>query len=283
MAWTKKSAAAEVNDEEVVDRAATRVAWEDASTEMTRRASVVHIYGDTDTGKSTLAVSAAGPIAYIHGLEKVDGVIQKARAEKDIRVVRFNPSPRAISIDRRSELAEVECKLMESAISDAYDWARTIILDTHTAGWEVVQLARLGTLTREGLSREDSRRGQLIYSEINARWKAIFAEFRERAETDNRTSLIVIGRTTAEYKKVPGADRREATGKTVWAGQKETVANCDVSIRTHRKDADFSAVIEKPWMNNDVRGMEIDGDSGLLNVPTILGLITGTDAEEWGG
>lgn len=262
----------------------SKLEWRDVPEEMIRRCALVEIYGDTDTGRSTLALTGPGPIAYIHGHEKIDGLINRARQRTEVRDIPF-AGPMRGDADKVMDIAEADWSRVERHISDAYTWARTIVLDTHTVAWEIIQLARLGSLNRDERNDADQRRGQLVYAEINARWKALFSEFRAHAEEDNRTNLILIGRTKEEYKKVPGSSARQATGKTISAGQKETGFHCDVRLRTNRsKEGVYSATIEKPWMAGELRGMEIDSteDSVVkLALPEIMGLITGTDPDEW--
>ncbi len=51
--------------------------WEDAPTEFTRRSVVLEIYGDTGTGRTTLALTAPGTIAVLHAAEKLEGLFQR--------------------------------------------------------------------------------------------------------------------------------------------------------------------------------------------------------------
>lgn len=256
------------------------VPWEEVSTKLDRRCVLMEIYGDSDTGRTTLALTAPGPIAYIHANEKKEGLIHNVkRAGTSIRMVNFGGAFRGSPDDVMRE-ASAAVDLMETAIIDAYKWARSIILDTHTEAWEVIQLGRLGSLTREGRSEADNRRGQLVYSELNNRWRSLFKEFRVRAESDNRTNFIVIGQTKPEYKATAGSSAKQASGRTIRGGQKETLFLCDASVRTKRDPrGKFTAVIEKPWWNNLVRDLEVEGE--YMTFPEIMGFITDGDAEEW--
>jgi hypothetical protein len=257
------------------------IQWEDAPTELTRRCTVMEIFGETDTGKTTLALTAPGPIAYIHAHEKVEGVLQQARQNgKVIRVCPFGGAFRG-GPEEIQKQASAQVAILEAAFYDAFTWAKSVILDTHTEAWQLYQLAKLGTLTREGRSEKDQKLGQLVYTEINSRWNSLFKTFRVHAEAENRTNLILIGRTKDEYKKIQG--KKQSTGKTISAGQKDTFSSCDVRLRTRVRrssnDYTFSALVIKPWWNGMMRGEVFEDE--LMNFPQIMALIAQTDIDEW--
>lgn len=253
--------------------------YEEVSAEFTRRCVLMEIYGDQDTGKSTLATTAPGPICYVHFMEKVDGLLEAA-AQRGvvIKQCKIGDVLRGTT-ERVMDIAEEAAARMEAAITGAYPWARTIIVDTHTEAWQVVQLAKLGGLTPDTKDESLVRKGQLVYAELNARWASLMKEFRINADRSNRTNLIFIGQTSAEYKKIAGSNRAENTGRTVSAGQKQMPFFMDVRLRTHYRNGEYSAVCEKPWFNDAMRGFEFTGEQ--LNFAEIMSMITGVDANEW--
>jgi hypothetical protein len=256
--------------------------WEEVSTEFESRSVALMIVGDTDSGRSTLALTAPGPIAYIHSYEKVDGLINEARKTKLIRASKFGGDLRGSS-ERVQDLAEAQVRKMEAAISDAYSWARSIIVDTESKAWEVHQLARLGTLEHSEKSKEDKKSGQLVYAGINNRWASMLQEYRIRAEKplqEKPTNLILICKTKDEYAKNP-AGKVESTGRTIPACQKDTPFFADVRLRTRVKISQFSVTVEKPWWNADMRGFELSGGKDILTIPNLMSLITMTDQSEW--
>lgn len=265
-----------------------KLEWEDVNTEFTTRAVAMGVYGDTDTGRSTLALTAPGPIAYIHSYEKVDGLIQAARRLKEIKVKRFSALGTG-DVEEIQALAEQQRLETEAAIRDAYSWARSIIVDTETKLWDMYQLARMGSLMREERSDSDKRKGQLIYTEINAKWSNMLQMYRtnlELAEKSGRqpTNLILISKTKDEYKKQKTSSNPNvptATGKTIRAGQKDTAFFCDVIVRTVRDGKVFKGVIEKPWWNNAYRDAAFTSEEGILDFPNIMSMLTETDLEEW--
>lgn len=265
--------------------------WEEVPSIWTPRAVALTIYGDSDTGRSTLALTAPGPIAYLHGHEKVDAILeQKRKSGSLIRQHKFGGNLRGTP-EQIQARAQEEIKRYEAAKSDAYRWARTIIDDTETRLWELYQLARLGSMVRADRDAKDNKKGQLIYTEINAAWGAMMQEYKDRLEnplqkdpkTGNPiyTNLILICKTKDEYKKNAQSDRTEQTGKTVIASQKNTWFFSDMVIRTQRKRDKFTATIEKPWWNPEYRDYELKGEDGELDFTYIMSTVTETDTSYW--
>jgi len=259
--------------------------FEDAPSSFTSRSVCMGIYGPTDSGRTTLAFTAPGPIAYCHTLEKKDGLVERVkRGGKDVKLCAIDGNF-AGNRDQVQLAANAAFTRLEKAVLDALKWARTIIFDTDKELWTICQLARLGTMTRESKSEDDKRKGQLIYQEINARWMTLLKQYRRNAESPRNgvgTNLILISPETSEYKVRPGDKAASDTGKKVRDTQKQVPAFCDVTIRTSKVkmlETTFKGVIEKPWFNNEVRDLELEGE--LLSFPAIMELITEVDAGEW--
>lgn len=255
--------------------------YEDVLPDFKRRCVLMEVYGDQDTGKSYFATTAPDPICYIHFYEKVDGLLEMAAARgKVVRQCKIGDILRGES-KQVIELAEVAATRLERAITGAYEWARSIVVDTHPEAWQVIQLAKLGGLTPETKDEDLVRKGQLIYAELNARWASLMKEFRLNADRYNRTNLILIGQTTAEYKKVAGSNRAENTGRKVSAGQKLMPYLMDVRLHTYFNNGVYSAVCEKPWFNDAARGAEFSSESMDLDFASVMARITKTSEKEW--
>lgn len=252
--------------------------WEEVPDELTQRCTAMEIYGDTDTGRSTLALTAPGPIAYLHAHEKVDGLVQRVKKSgRQIKVHRFGGSFRGSPSDVQAQCT-VNISRFEAAYFHAYTWARSIIIDTHNELWSIYQLARLGSLSHAQRSEKDQRKGQLIYAEINNSFLSMLKEYRVRAGdplSDRHVNLILVGQIEDEYKN------HEKTGKKVPVGQKKLGYFCDVRLSAlyDKRKNEFSAEVVKPWYNQDMRGFVAKG--GVLKFSEIMSLITETDAEEW--
>lgn len=244
------------------------ILWEDAPTEFTKRVSLAEVYGDPGTGKTTFALSAPGPIAYLHAAEKIDGVIQKFSREKKVRIYNFNGTFRGAPRDIAAQAQEV-WKGLRAAWVDAFGWARTIVLDTHTEAWELIRVAYFGALKPEG-GRIDAN-----YGPVNAEWKSLLKHFR----TQDRCNLILLGQTKEEYKTSPKSPMGERTGRTIRAGQKDVPYFADVILRMDKADGDFTATIEKGWFNGPMEGVPYMNED--VKWSTIMSAITETDPEEW--
>lgn len=245
--------------------------WEDAPTEFTRRCVMVSIYGDTGTGRTRLALTMPGPIGLAHTAEKIDGVIQQFSSIKRIRCINFggtfSGAPQQIA-----DAASTTWNRMHGAWMSAIDtWARTVIMDTDSEGWEIIRLARFGELNPRG--RIDN-----MYGPVNAEWRSIFKHFRAQ----DRCSVISIGQTKQEYKDVVkgGKVSSEPTGRTIRAGQKEMGYMSDVVLRTSKDDkGNFFATIEKGWFNATTEGVRFENEDCRL--PYILSVITDTQEGDW--
>lgn len=240
-----------------------KVDWEDILPEFTQRVTHMQIWGPTQAGKSSLAFSAPGPIALIDAGEKVRGVVERFVAQgKKIRRVNYggmfkgDPKTRALA-------ANACIERFKAAILDSMGWAKTIIIDTHTEAWEILRMARFGTLTPQGEIKS-------MYGPVNAEWTSIFKPFR----IDPKCNLITVGMEAEAYK----ADK--ATGKMKQAGQKDFPYCADVRVRMGRnKDGGFVATLEKAWMNAMLEGSEYTDEE--ITFSRIMSDITETPEEEW--
>jgi hypothetical protein len=246
-------------------------AWEDAPTEFTRRVVFMRIYGDTGTGRTSLALTAPGPIGLCHTAEKLDGIVQRFAREKVIRMANFAGTFRGSAQDIANQANAIWSRVQGAWFDGLDNWARTVVMDTDTEGWELIRLARFGELNPRG--RTDS-----LYGPVNAEWRSLFKRFRAQ----DRCNVISIGQTKDEYREFikNGQKSSERTGRTIMAGMKEMSFMSDVVIRTDRKpDGGFIATIEKGWFNAHTEGMTFENED--IRFSYIMSLITETDEAEW--
>lgn len=250
--------------------------WEDVEDEVSRRSVMMCIYGETGTGRTRLALTAPGPIALAHSAEKVDGLMQKAKE--------FNPHLRTLkqfnfgcaASGTPQEIANQVGPVWNKATmlwNDAIDkWARTAIMDTDTEGWEYQRLRDFGELNPKG--RIDS-----LYGPTNQRFRSLW----KRARKTYACNVIFISQGKDEYKDTVenGQKTSKKTGRTIRAGMKEVPFAADIIVRTDfdMTTQQFKATIEKPWYNNDARGMELYDED--IRFGAILELITGIEEAEW--
>ncbi len=231
------------------------IAWSKVTPEIERKCVLMNIYGDTGTGRTTLALTAPGPIAFIYSsLEKVEGILQRF-ADKDVRKIDFGGYGREGSQKEIAEAADEHWRLLKAAWGDAFGWARTIVLDTHTEAWELIRLARFGGLKPSG-GRVDAN-----YGPVNAEWRGLFRQ--QRTQSD--VNVIVIGQTKDEYTSAPKGKMGQRTGLTIQAGQKEIPFMADAIVRTSRGvDGLFKGVVEKGWYNAYCEGMELEDEESTF-------------------
>lgn len=254
--------------------------WQPAPTTFDIRGGVlIEVWGPTGTGRTTLALSAPPPIAYIYFHEKVRGIIEPFARVKEIRTYLaggvFIGEPEEV----KSE-AEVRMKEFEAVYYDAYKWARSIIIDTHNEAW---MLERLGEF---GAPKPTKGRIDRNWAPINNRWMSMLNTVR----TQTKTNVVFIGQTEDEWKDSADGFGKK-TGKLIRVSTKasdQVLLKADLSIRTDKRAVkvggenklEFVSTIWKGWGKADeYEGMELDGD--LNTLPQILALITETEAEEW--
>jgi len=221
------------------------VQWTDAPSQLACRSVFMAIYGRTGTGRTTLALSAPGPIALIHAAEKLEGIVQPfVQNGKDIKLYSYG------TILPRGDEAKVKAHTkkvwddFKDAMLDSMGWARTVVLDTHTEAWRLVRAARFGKLTQVK---------PFHYTAVNAEWAALMKQFRNQ----DKCNLIVSGRLRERYKN------DKPTGIMEQSGMKDMDTFSDVIIRTRKKrlkgETTFSAEIEKGWWNAHSEGGRVGG------------------------
>lgn len=231
--------------------------WKDAPTELTRKEVFKLVYGPTSTGRTTYALTAPGPIALLHASEKVEGIVQRAAQDREVKILDFGTSLSGTQ-QQQAQQADRAWKMVMEALDDAWTWARTIVIDTSTELWEFLRMARFGKLTQVMPHN---------YGPVYAEWRATLKKaFRDQ----QGTNLILVGQEKELYKN----DKPQ--GKMIPAGQKSDPYDVDVSIRTSRgKKGEFKGEIIKGWYEASVEGMELEDD--LYNFPSVMQLITGQD------
>ena len=273
MAITKKAVERHSNIKVVSGLKTGADLWEDAPTEFDTRVSLLSAWGDTGTGRSTLALTAPGPIAYLHAAEKIKGIVEPFAREKKIKLHGFagvfTGSPQEIS-----DQASAVWNKFKRMYYDAYSWARTIVIDTDTELWELLRLVYFGAL------KPESGRIDANWGPPNAEWRSLFKSFRAQ----DRTNLIVLGQAKDEYKVKKNANTGkdgmgERTGRLLRAGQKEVPYFSDVMLEMTKEDGTFMATVRKGWFRAEVEGdVFVDRD---INFAGIMAAITETKSKEW--
>lgn len=254
---------------------ARRIVWEDAPTEFAPRATVAEIYGPSGSGRTTLALTAAAPIAYLGFHEKIDGIVQPYAQAKPIKVYKaggvFTGTPDEIMREAWDRMEDFEGHYYDAIDSGRF---RTVIVDTHVEAWALERLAEFGA------AKPEKGRVDVNYAAINARWLSML----NKARTQSETSVILIGQVEDEWKN-DAKGFGSKTGRQVKVASsagRQVFLKSDVSFRTQVDEGGqgFSVRIEKAWGNNGLLYSEIpvDQESGF---PMLMSLITGTEQSEW--
>lgn len=256
------------------------IQWEQAPTVFTKRSGVImEIWGPSGSGRTTLALTAPGPIAHIWFHEKVDGVIQAAKGagkeSRDIRMFRAGGIFRGTPQQIQSDAWEAMCAY-EAAYYDAFNWAKTIIIDTHPEAWYLERLAEFGA-DRPATGRIDRN-----WAGINNRWMSMLNKARSQEGDDHsQTNVIFIGQVEDEWKDGEGGIGKK-TGRLVRVSTKasdQVLLKSDISVRTDKSRGDFISTIYKGWWNASSEDMELRNE--MSNFGMIMGLVTETDPDEW--
>lgn len=257
--------------------------WEDVGTTFTERCVFMDIIGPTGTGRSSLALSAPGPIAIIHANEKLQGLKQRVVVGgKKIREHKFGFIP-SNNADVNKQKAGVVYAGIRAHYFDAIDnWARTCVFDTGNEVWSTLRYATFGVETPKA-------------NRIDAVWGGINKEMRgfwtDKYKSQDRCNLVTVHQAGNKWidKLKDGVLRSVETDIVERKGGfKEVPFMADVIVQTWRgNDLSFNATIIKGWFNAAVEGLPLNdgflqscGYSGL-NFASIMAMITDTPESEW--
>lgn len=263
------------------------------------------IHGLTDTGKTTLAFTAPGPLCYIHCSSKREGIIQIAN-DRHIKQFGYPIQTYDFSFPkpphRRGEyslLEDVESAATEkwlgfSAIFDeAFTYARTIIIDTEYSLYQLDRYAHFGALS-PNFSYERAKNGnadrRALWGPVNNQW---YIHLRQAVKSQSRqkTNVILITHSRDEYrttKKRKGGRvilNDEKTGNYLPDSQSRIPYWVDTRIETRivpmsSGNDKYYATIRKPWWNSSLgRDTELDITNSKTSFEDIM--FTITDNLEW--
>ena len=235
--------------------------WEEVPLELHRRHVMMDIVGPTGSGRTRLALTAPGPIGLAHAAEKIDGLVQHARKEKDIKLFNFGSIFRGDPQVVADKAAPIWNKMRDNWYAGVGRF-KSLVMDTATDGWQTLRYARFGELNPRG-------RITNLYGKVNAEWANMF-----KLPRMNQANIVTIHQEDDEYVN------DEATGRKKRSGQKSMGYWADVIVTTGRTDKGiFTATVTKGWYNAEVEGMVLEDED--ITFANILSAITGMDAAEW--
>jgi len=277
-----------------------------APTDLEREFVYMLAHGLTDTGKSTLAFTAPGPLCYIHCSAKCEGLLQAANLRHitahgyPIQTYDFSfPKPptrrgKYSLLEDVESIAAIKWNEFSAVFEEAFSYARTIIIDTEYNLYQLDRYAHFGALMpnfkyeREKSGNADRR---ALWGPVNNQW---YIHMRQavKSQARQRTNVILITHSKDEYKATKTRKgnivtlNEEKTGNYLPDCQARITSWVDVRIET-RMDQRVSggdkyyAIIRKPWWNGAIgRGTELDITDSSTGFEDIMFEIT-DDLERW--
>lgn len=261
------------------------------------------IFGPTDSGKSSLALTAPGPICYMHGGSKVEGLIQRASidhiAEFGYPMAEYNyaylkpssnKSPHAYryALEQAAALKWEGFKLAYEEALGNQEWcARTIIIDTERALYDLIRLSYFGgdrpdaNYEKEYKNTNNVNR-QDLWGRVNSDWYDVMrqmAKVQTPGDKGYTTNIILLTHAVDEW-----VDDK-TTGELVPKSQSQIPFWVDVTVQTRIDKLDatrskYYAKITKPWDNGSIRGKELEVTDNPESFEDIMFEITG-DSDTW--
>lgn len=228
---------------------------------------LLEIYGDADTGKSSLAAGLSPPYGMVDIFSENLDVV-KHRLISSGKEVQFLSIP---SIDPKLKQEQAKKKggeyvsaLVEDLLPKALQLGlKRIVIETHPALWQLYQYSEFGTLTPRKAAR------QYAYAEINVKWRSLLSWLKNNFEI-----TVLVGQTREDY--IKGSDGNSTkSGKTIRSGHNDGTFFMNASVRVARSGKDYVMTIEKPWYNAQVRDVPIIlSDNHDNNFQYLWGLLT---------
>ena len=240
--------------------------FETISTNMTKRLSVA-ARGNEFTGKTYFSFTAPEPIAYFNFDMGHEGVIQKF-ASKDIKQKKYHNPAGYIQEDVERMILEAN-PIWEDFLG-SYNWAvdsgkfRTIVIDKEQDVYELVRLAKLGTLSNDELFR-------FQYGKTNKLMRDLL---RRPSFTDN-VNLILLQGVKEKYSK-----KGKATGEMTGAGFKEVPSIVQVTLDFDRDGDSRWFTVDKCRTNDELHGEKFEGD--FMTFPMLATMaVPGSEEGDW--
>lgn len=231
----------------------------------TNRRIVLNVEGLEKKGKSTLGLSAPGPIALYDFDIGLEGVIEPWLEKKKIYVPDESFRYRdATDINEWEQIWEAYKKSFLRAVACAH--VRTIMLDTGTEAWELARLARFGKLTQVMPHH---------YGPVNAEFRDLY-----RKVYDTDKNLIILHKLKSKYVNDKRTDEFEMSG----FGDTPYIAQVNVRVWRKSEDEDrsrpFGLTVLSCRQNAEIDGMELEGP--MCNFQFLASMVyPDTDPGDW--
>jgi hypothetical protein len=232
--------------------------FEEATEKRVKRL-VVSVEGEEKKGKTSFALSSAGPIALLNFDLGLEGVVEKWIKVKKVWVSEFDYRD-ATSVKQWEEMWEkMKGAYMEALKSPK---VRSVVIDTATEAWELLRLARFGKLTQV----------------MPHHYAIPNAEFRDliRKAYQHDKNLILVHKMKPEYV----GDK--STGRLVRSGYGDTPYLVQLSLKVYRdpESSAFGVKVLSCRHNGSLEGTEFP--EPMNTFPCVAAEVwEGTTAEDW--
>lgn len=237
-----------------------------ATEEISRRLSIA-ARGDEFTRKTSFAFTAPAPIAYFNFDLGHEGVISRFKGKRiDQKIIKI---PRGELTPNTERMIAKAGKIWED-FYEAYYYAvdsgvyRTVVVDTGKQMYELIRLAKLGTLSNDDLYR-------FQYGPTNKMMRDML-----RAPAYSDANLIIIEGLTPKF----GKDGKEKKGEWRGDGFKETSKIVQITLDFERDKEDWWFTVDKCRTNPELHGQEFKND--MMEFPVLAEMaVPGSSEEDW--
>lgn len=220
---------------------------------------IVSVEALEGVGKTTFALTAPGPIAFINFDYGLEGVIEKFQTVKPIYVAAVRLDFMG-GKDQVIAAAEKELVKFETNYQTALRQARSIVIDTGSEMWELLRLAEFGKLDKV-LPHQ--------YASVNQQMTRLI-----KLAYDGDANLILTHRLKAEWIN----DKR--TGEFEFAGMKDVPYLVQAHARMWIDGDGYHLRVNKCRQNATVRGLELVNE--MINFPFLASIIfPDSSLEDW--
>jgi len=257
--------------------------WPLAETIFNPTCTIINIVGPSDSGKSTLALTAPDPIVYLHAsIEKTDGIIQLARQKgKDVRPWFFGGFSNAASTEQRASDYMIFWREFINRYIDAWSFASSIVIDTETYAWLLDRNAHFGAIAPKDkidpiTGKKKRGRRDANWAEPNEQWMRMFECAKDQQRKHKRCNLILISHAAPKYENqqiVPGQYTRKGQGQVKFLSDVQVMCASHQDPMTRKTT--YHAKITKAWFNTFALMQEVSSIDGLLSIAGIMAYITG--------
>lgn len=229
---------------------------------------IMSVQGLEKQGKTHLALSAPGPIAYFNSDIGMEGVVGKFLTHKQIHV--FDVDTPSDSTKATAEWDRV-VKAYRAVLASPISQVRSVVFDTETELWELIRLARFGKLTQVMPHN---------YGPVNAEYRRLIRE-----AYDSDKNLILLRKMKPLYINDKRTKDYEASG----FGDMKFLSQ--VNVQVYRDDpwtdengvlvpGEFHVYVKDCRQNENLQGTDLAGPLATFQFLASM-IVAGTGPEDW--